>query len=530
MTTAAATTAAVTLTAATAVAEPSGAGGNGLPDTLHPVTRSALVWILLLAAPSARAEPGPASPPRPPALWSSNLPARDAAPLRAAIEASSGLDLLDPATARDRLRALARTLATDPQSRASEEALRSAREAYVVLRLDDARAAYGRALEATLASARPAADAAAVAKIVFERALVALAAQKRTDARRDLLAAVAIDPGLVPSQDVYGPPVFRALDEARTTLARAPAARVDVDRVPADAVVRVDGVVLPAGAAASVRAGVSHLVVAERPGYVPRALWLDAPPRTGTRLAIVLPEATGALLSAQALTAWVGPGAPIGETGALVARALGIGHVVEAARDGAGSIRLVRRDARTGALVRSAEGGLVPWEPRPYHVLAEALEGRVVEPPVRAASASLAASVPTEVPPAQTFALRLTLRDPTARVRALEARCGRAAARVRIAPTATGTFTLPVRAPEREGTVACLLRGIDAAGRVVVSLPAAGERLSLRIAERPGRPSLVGRWWFWGAIGAVAAGGVIATVVATRDEPSPRQFLVMHAP
>jgi hypothetical protein len=497
--------------------------------------RTRLVVALLLATSTAGADPERQSPCPPPALWSSGLPRADAAPLRAAIEAASGLRLLDPADARLRLRELARTLADDPRGRAHDAALREAREAYVVLRLDDARAAYGRALEAAIAAERRPADAPAVARIVFERALVALAAQKGTDARRDLQAAVAIDPALAPSPDVYGPPVFRALQEARAALARAPTTRIEIDRAPADGTVRVDGVVVPAGTPATVRAGVSHLIVLERAGHVPRAVWLEAPTRAGARLALVLPEATGALLASHALEAWAEPEAgplpaPVGETGALVARALRIAHVVEATRDVSGSLRLVLRDARTGALVRSAEGGRVPWEPRPFFVLAEALEGRVVEPPARTASASLVASLPTDVPPGQTFAVRLTLRDPATRVRALEARCGRAVAHLRIAPTASGSFTLPVTAPNREGVVSCVLRGLDAAGRVAVALPAPGDLLSMRVAEPERARSLAGRWWFWGAIGAVAVGGVVATLVATSDEDAPQQVLVIHGP
>src|SRR5262249_32397113 len=51
-----------------------------------------------------------------------------------------------------------------------------------------------------------------------------------------------------------------------------------------------------------------------------------------------------------------------------------------------------------------------------------------------------------------------------------------------------------------------------------------GEEIKLRATLLEEKPSIVERWWFWTAAGAVIAGGVVVTYVATRPKPEPPPY------
>lgn len=464
-----------------------------------------------------------AQPPR--ALWvADGLSARDDAALRRAIERSSSLTLHAPDTVASELAEAAARLEADPTEAGAADALARARTAYVELRLGDAQDAYDDVVAAMLASRRRPVDAAALRTVSFERALVHLAAQRRGDALRELVQALDLDPELAPDRRTYGPPVFEALAQARRQ-ARGRAATLTVNVAPPDATVRVDG--RPAPGPVQVTRGRAHLVTAERPGHEPRSVRVDVPRRGDATADLVLPPASRELLSAQALDAWRGAGAGAGEPdpaalsgepGRLVARAAGIERVVRASARPDGTIALVLESAATGETIRQASGGRREWEREAFHVLAEALEGRLVAPPDPPPDVSLAVSAPASVEPGAPIALTIRLRDPGGAVARVEARCGAAEAVAR-GPARDGRepTALVVDAPAEPSDLECVVRALDVGGEEV-----AGQALGVTVAAAEGRGP---PWIAWGATATVVAAGVLAAVLLARRAPE-RTLLV----
>jgi hypothetical protein len=296
-----------------------------------------------------------------------------------------------------------------PSEEAAAEQIRAARAAFVELRLAEANAAFERALDMLLLNERRAADHQVLARVFFERALVAQAAQQHDRAARDMAAAVTLDPDLSPSRDEYGPPVFRAIDLARQRVAKGPTGALRVDRAPPDAVVRVDGKRVEPGAQIVLAGRGPHVLTAERSGYEARSELIDLDAGAAeTRRAVVLSPATGAVLASQTLDAWSEAGGgqltASGLTAALavmVARALEIPFVVEARRQPSGDVDLVLRASASGEVERSVRGRRVEWEPWPWAALTEALEGRTVLPPVPPPPSAKPIEVPVAAAPAE---------------------------------------------------------------------------------------------------------------------------------
>jgi tetratricopeptide (TPR) repeat protein len=90
-----------------------------------------------------------------------------------------------------------------------------------------------------------------------------------------------------------------------------------------------------------------------------------------------------------------------------------------------------------------------------------------------------------------------------------------AAVEGRYAATISGAFVKP---PALEYYVAAL----DPAGQIVAAEGSAEQPLSLPVDEgRRGGAPIYARWWFWGAIGAVAATTAAILVLSGGDEPDP---------
>lgn len=318
------------------------------------------------------------------ALWSAQnfSDPHEAALLESAVARASKRVLLGASSVGDALQGAARP-AQPAEDHDAAELLLHAREAFLELRLGDAKNAYDRALDATLDDERAPAEAKRVAAIFFGRALIHLAAQKKIEAERDLLAAVTIDPALAPDPDVYGPPVLRAVDAAKRKVGAQRSFALKIDRAPIDAEVRLDGALIETGATSSVRGRGPHLLTAAKPGYRPRSklLALDDRARSANE-AMVLERASGALLAAQTLEVWQRePQTLSGERGAMIARCLSLAQVIEATALESGDVDLLLRDAESGEVLRTVRGRRVDWEPHAYAALAESLEGRTLEPP-----------------------------------------------------------------------------------------------------------------------------------------------------
>ena len=435
----------------------------------------------------------------------------DRALLRDAIGASLEDAVLTPADLRAELRAAADTLGEDPTHATTREALEQAHRAYVELRLGPSLEAYGRALESATASTRAAADRVAIARILFERSLVHLAAQRRDDAERDLVAALQLDPTLRPDENVYGEPVRELLRRARAARTRPRA--IEVQRTPDDAEVRVDGQPVAAGDSATVRGEGPHLVTVTRDGFAPRSLLVSRGP-----VRVRLQAAPPALLAEQALARW-GEGEPSADVLAFAARAADVERVVRATRV-ADRIELVL-STLDSEVVRQAAGTRESWEPRPYHVLAERLAGREVEPPEPGSlpGVSLAVAAPDEVEPGAPIRLQVSLRDPASLARVIAASCGEST--MRAEPRARSLLEL--EAPDEEGSVGCFVSALDASESVLVRFPTTDEGLLVSVAEPP--PNRV----IWGVLGGALAAAAIGTAIALAFVlREPQQVLVLE--
>ncbi len=443
-----------------------------------------------------------------------DLPDDQRALLRDALGASLQQPVLTPDDLRTQLRARAETLGDDPTRASTREALEEAHRAYVQLRLGQSSVAYQQALERASASERQTADPIAIARILFERALVSLAAQQRDDAQRDLVSALQLHPGFQPDENVYGEPVRELLRDARA--ARPRTYRLEVQREPEDATVFVDGRAVAPGERAEVHGAGLHLVTVTRDGFAPQSLLVRGTRRPPVR--VRLRAASPELLALQALQHW--GDRPLTESNvAFVARAAGVERLVRARRTGDQlEVVLTTLDAE---VVRQAAGTQESWEPRPFYVLAERLAGREVHPPEPGTlpGVSLAVAAPDEVEPDSTIRLRVTLRDPASLARAIAATCGDQSTRAE--PQARSVLEL--RAPSDEGTVGCVVSALDTTDSVLVRFPTTDEGLVVGVAEPPANRVIWGV--LGGALAAAAIGTAIALAFVLRD---PQQVLVLE--
>lgn len=478
------------------------------------------LWLAPLAAVAQEAATERGTGEAQEVLWlvEADLSDEDLAALEAALESSLDVSLVTTSEIGMRLRRLAESLGEDPAVRGADQALEQARRAYVELRLGEARSSYVQALEAVLGSARGPADPTSVATVFFERALIELAAQRRTEAISLLGIALTIDPAFAPDPEIYGPPLFRALAAARRHPRRPRS--LELERAPRDALVRVDGRVAPSETVEVAGEG-PHLVTAARRGHQARSLLVEVPSGGGSA-AIVLRPAEDALLASQLLEIWDGEWPLDEEAGPLLAAASGIVNIAVVRRQGEGLLLTTSRLA-DGEMLRQASGSRVEWERRPYFVLAEALAGRSVEPPPSGFGprpVSLAVSAPASVVTGSPFVLNLTVDDPGRRVRAIRARCGESTDEVRFENTPPSSIELT--ASEEAGAVDCEVIAFAGDGEVLVRFPDGEARLSVQIQRRSRGRGWV--WWVSGSAVVVAAAAVVAAVLATRPR---EQVLVL---
>ncbi len=447
----------------------------------------------------------------------------DREPLRAAVAAELDVEVVESTGTLGRLRRMARRLPADSTADTVAREERAALEAYLHLQFARAEQAFERAITAALSTDRGVAEGPELSRLVFGRALVRLAAQRSDDAALDLALAAALDPGFAPDRDEYGPPIFRAIADARHRAATGPTGALRVDVSPRDATVKLDGQPVPMGQALSVAAASAHLLTVERPGYVPRSQLVTAGTTEAERIEIVLDAAEGPLLAHQALDlARAEGGDSVPDFAApLVARALGLDRWVRAVGDAGGTIEIALGDAATGEVIRTIRAGRVTWEATPFVVLAAALAGRVIEPPAPS-DVSLTVAAPSRVEPGAPIAFRVSLRDREHRVDRVAVRCGELSTRLRLdSASASGHIGLTLDAPEDQTTLACRVLALDSQGRVLGDPP--GE-LSV-IVEESERAPFYGTFWFWGAAGLAVAAGITAAVLATELGGSTEQTL-----
>ncbi len=322
--------------------------------------------------------------------------------------------------------------------------------------------------------------------------------------------------------------MVRAVASARRELSRSPEVTLEIERSPEDATVWIDGGEAAPGEPVRVRAGVRHLLTARRPGHEPRSQWVEAPDED-LRVPVVLPRISGAVLALVALAAWEAADpdrsfAALDDVSApLVARAIGAERAVIAARGPTGIGATLFDD--DGAVIRTAQGDAVDWEALPFTVLAALLAGRTLTPP-SPADVALSVSAPSEVGLGAAIPIRVQLRDPERRVSEVAARCGDALSTVRLDDEERGSLSLSVDAPRRETTLECLVRALDGDGRALGAPP---DVLAVVVEEGDATP-FYAAWYFWLAVGLVAAGGAAAAIVATQVGQEPQQVLTINGP
>lgn len=480
---------------------------------------TAILLSVLSALPSAGAGS---------ALWLSfRLDSQQEEALRASVERSTTLSLYEPDEAQVALEVVARALGPDP-AKVAETALVNARGSYLELKLQDALRYYEQALQAILRSDRAGASAGLIARIHFEQAVVLEAARRQKESEEKMAAAVTIDTQLSADPAVYGPPVIRAVAAAKARRERAFAVRARIDRSPADAIVRLDGQVVPPGDTLEVKGAGPHLITAERVGYRARSMLVRAQ-KAQLQTAIVLEPASGPLLAAQTRAAWrkLGDEALSRELALSVARVLEVNHVLEASLVGTSSVSgdeidLVLRSA-LGEVIRSVRGRRLPWEPWPYAVLTEALEGRNLQP----GELTLTLSVPSVVAPGTAIELQVRVADKNRRLASLQAQCG--ASKAKITMEGYGSSRrLSVLAPSAQGKVSCVVQGLDRSGAPLVRAPPEGV-IGVRIGALGGRPWYKS-WWVWSILGVAVTAAAIGTVVAAQPEPTEAYVLRIIPP
>ena len=450
-------------------------------------------------------------------LLARGLPESDARALSRALGDATSRTIVPLDRALAELEERARSLGDDEVRARRDAALARARASYVELRLDDAREAYDAALEAELASERAAADSRTVARILFERALVLLAAQRESDAMQELRDAVILDPDLAPDPDVYGPPVFRALDRARAEVGRLPPASVRVNVAPAGARVTVAGRPLGDDGTALVPRGIRHLVTAEAFGHVPVSRWVTA--SSDEPVSIDLARASRALVAAQALGAYESD-----RDATAIARATSASLVIRATPLAAPAhYRLVARSL--DGEERTAEGGPVDWEILPYTVLAAAVTGRRIAPPP-AGDVELAVDLPQSVSLAAPIAIDVSARGGAGALRALVATCGDGRDETVVAGERNPSVELSIAAPASPGHVDCSVFAVDEVGRVRGRAPADGP-FRVLVAEPQ---SWYAQWYVWTAVGVAVLGGAALALLLTRDDANGPEMLVIGGP
>jgi hypothetical protein len=383
--------------------------------------------------------------------------------------------------------------------------LRQGREAYVRMDLGSARSSFERALEALLRSELEVAAPLRVAEILFGMELIERFAPSRTRPPGGLRAALTVAPSFQPAPEWTSEEVQGALRSAREALSREPSRRLSVARSPEDAVLRVDGEVVAAGATAVVRGSGPHLVTLERAGFVPRSQLVETVGEE-TSISVVLARAEGDVLAAQALDAHrragTSSGLELGEACA-VARAAEIPFVVEIQPGESGIVTLVLRESARCERVGSASAAPTTWEPAPYIALARTLAGEPAGEPV------VAVSAPSRVSPGAELHLDLSIRDPASFLAQLEATCGAEERTVELA--ARSEVRLSFRAPTTAGTLDCGVRGRAHTGRILTRFPLDGSALRVEVRIEEGIPD-----WVWAlgagilvAVGAGVAGGLL---------------------
>lgn len=477
------------------------------------------------------------------ALWiESGLDEGEALRLRESI-ADQEMDLIDERSAAQLLGKLAKGLPRDTRGRITKARLRQAREAYVELRLGPAAKAYDQAIRTALRSDRTIANAGAIADMVFGRALVRLASQRGDDALADMSLALSLRPDLAPDPDVYGPPVFRLLTDAREKLKRSQLIGVRIDRAPEDASVRLDGKLVRHGEEGKVRGPGRHLLTAQRFGYVPQSRWVEVDTAGQTQVAVALERAQGSLLAGQALAAWrraSGGGKQLRsdvlttQRGLLplVARAVGAIRVVRLTAKSSGEIELAILDTETGEVLRTARSDRAQSLAESFETLTSDLSGPpgAILVPGASAQVSLVVTAPSAVEPSRMITLSVGVSGKRGLVDRLEARCGEAHTDARLSEIEGGTVMLHLAAPDDEGSIRCTVRALDGEGRLLAQAPEQGREMTLDVAEMSDRRPWYRRWYVWGVIGiAAAAIGVTAGVlVGTSREPE--QVWVVHGP
>ncbi|MGE0784738.1 MAG: hypothetical protein AB7S26_03545 [Sandaracinaceae bacterium] len=463
-------------------------------------------------------------------LLTHDVDAPSARALAEALHASMALDVVTVDGLTEQLRARAGELGPDPSEARLQRAEEAARAAYVQLQLGEARTAYDEAIAAATASRRSPAAADRVAQLFFERALVALAAHQDDAAAADMASATTIHPGLAPDRSVYGEPVLRALDRARARARRGRPRRLRIERAPVDAQVLVNGDSVGEDGIAVVRGDGPHLVTASRPGYAPRSMLVRAD-RPETDVGVVLAAAEPALVAAEALAVWEArDGSALAPDQAeVVARAAGVTRVVEATRIDDEVIELVLHAPGSAEPLRSARGARHSWEPRPFHVLAEALAGRVVSAPSAEpdrAPVSLAVTAPERVPPHEEFALVLSIGDPDARLRTVRGLCGeQTVERDLDATSRRRDLRLPFLAPDEETELRCRVLGADVLGETIVTFPTSGRPLLIGVRNEGADDGLIAGLTLLG-IGLAAGVAVLLGVLLAPDTGDRFRFVI----
>jgi hypothetical protein len=77
----------------------------------------------------------------------------------------------------------------------------------------------------------------------------------------------------------------------------------------------------------------------------------------------------------------------------------------------------------------------------------------------------------------------------------------------------------PVTVQRGAGTHHVLVRKLGFLAYETEATVKPGQRIDLAAALQPERPSILSRWWFWTALGAVVSGAAITTYALTRPEP-----------
>ena len=472
-------------------------------------------WVLavpILSPAEARAER---------LLWMSAVPEETEDALRGSLEREMQVDLLG---LEEAWRLIERSAAHDPGRRQRTRIARLERrglDAYLNLRLGDAARAFGQALRLTAGPDATIASEEDIGRLLFGRGLVHLAATRESDALEDLWLAQRMRPRFRPDPREYGPPILRAMARARQLDRSARQVRLEVDCVPVDASVLVDGRPVASGEGIALASGRRHLLLASRVGYAPEIRWLDVPADGPAREVVVLRKLEGPALAAQIVALREGrqtsTDAPSARLRDALVRALGASGSIEASSEEA-SIRLVHRNAQ-GSTQREAVGSRVSWEAEPYTMLAASLAGRVLEPPAPSAVA-LTVAAPSRVALGEDIEIQTRLVDREQRVEAVVAHCDELRAR----EPASEVVSLVLSAPEEPVDLRCHVRAVDQESRILARSPEIFEVAVDTVGSTP----WYARWYVWGTVAVIVGAGIAAAVLLSQQEPE--NVLVLRGP